>query len=137
MSSNGDPSSGYRVTFGSFIYNIGVWSKIINFILKYNLLFFLNIHLGTSAAALLYAGITARLMNIYGVGQVQKDFANGGYYKTLTFNDITSGSNGKYNAGTGWDAVTGLGSFKSYKQSSSNPTTTPAKTSTKCVYVCS
>ncbi len=49
----------------------------------------------------LYAGITARLMNINGVAQVQKDFANGGYYKTLSFHGITSGSNGGYTAEMG------------------------------------
>jgi subtilase family serine protease len=32
--------------------------------------------------------------------------------QTTYFNDITSGSNGTYNAGPGWDAVTGWGSMK-------------------------
>ena len=80
-------------------------------------------------------------MSIYGVTQVQNDFANGGYYKTLSFHDITSGSNGGYNAGTGWDAVTGMGSFAKYTPSSNNPTTrTPSSStssgSSKCSFVC-
>jgi len=57
-------------------------------------------------------------MNIYGVAQVQKDFANGSYYKTLSFRDITSGSNGGYSAHKGWDPVTGMGSFLKYTPSS-------------------
>ena len=58
-------------------------------------------------------------MNIYGVAQVQKDFANGGYYKTLSFRDVTSGSNRNYTASFGWDPVTGMGSFAKYTPSSS------------------
>lgn len=65
----------------------------------------------------MYAGITARLMKIYGVAQVQNDFKNGGYYKTLSFHDITSGTNGGQNASRGWDAVTGMGSFAKYTPS--------------------
>ncbi len=53
-------------------------------------------------------------MNIYGVNQVKADFANGGYYKTFSFNDITSGSNGGFNASVSWDAVTGMGSLAKY-----------------------
>jgi kumamolisin len=32
------------------------------------------------------------------------------YSASSTFRDITSGNNGKYSAGPGWDACTGLGS---------------------------
>ena len=53
-------------------------------------------------------------MNIYGVNQVKADFANGGYYKTFSFNDIKSGSNGAFNASVSWDAVTGMGSLAKY-----------------------
>ena len=53
-------------------------------------------------------------MNIHGVNQVKTDFANGGYYKTFSFNDITSGCNGGFNASFSWDAVTGMGSFAAY-----------------------
>ena len=56
-------------------------------------------------------------MSIYGVKQIQNDFANGGYYKTLSLRDITSGSNGGYSADIGWDPVTGLGSFLRYTPS--------------------
>ena len=69
---------------------------------------------GTSCAASLYAAITARLINIHDVSQVQKDLANGGYNKTLSFHDITSDSNGDYTAGPGWDRVMGMGSFAKY-----------------------
>ncbi|HEY3997773.1 MAG TPA: peptidase S53, partial [Candidatus Xenobia bacterium] len=38
-------------------------------------------------------------------------FLNPFYYKNPgAFNDITQGTNGNFNAGPGWDAVTGLGS---------------------------
>ena len=68
-------------------------------------------------------------MKIYGVAQVQKDFQNGGYYKTLSFHDIKSGSNGPYSTSTGWDAVTGMGSFVKYTPSSNSPTTTTSPSS--------
>jgi len=65
---------------------------------------------GTSAVAPLWAGLLA-LIN-------QKLGANVGYVNPLlystaagaTFHDITSGNNGDYSAGPGWDACTGLGS---------------------------
>jgi kumamolisin len=66
---------------------------------------------GTSAVAPLWAGLIA-LMNqhlghpvgylnplIYGLPSTAK-----------AFRDITSGNNGVYQAGAGWDACTGLGS---------------------------
>ena len=59
----------------------------------------------------LYAALTARLMQINGIATVQAKFKNGGYYTYLNFNDITSGSSDCYKVGTGWDPVTGLGSF--------------------------
>jgi kumamolisin len=66
---------------------------------------------GTSAVAPLWAGLIALLNQ--GLGQpvgylnpllYQKVAAGGG------FNDITSGNNGAYSAGPGWDACTGFGS---------------------------
>jgi kumamolisin len=65
---------------------------------------------GTSAVAPLWAGLIA-LMN-------QSLGKNVGYVNSLlysakaaaTFHDITSGNNGNYVAGPGWDACTGLGS---------------------------
>jgi kumamolisin len=65
---------------------------------------------GTSAVAPLWAGLLALINQSLGT--------NVGYINPLlysakvepTFHDITSGSNGDYSAGPGWDACTGLGS---------------------------
>jgi kumamolisin len=65
---------------------------------------------GTSAVTPLWAGLFALINQSLG--------ANVGYVNPLlytateeaTFHDITSGSNGGYSAGPGWDACTGLGS---------------------------
>jgi kumamolisin len=65
---------------------------------------------GTSAVAPLWAGLFALINQSLGT--------NVGYVNALlysaneeaTFNDITSGNNGAYSAGTGWDPCTGLGS---------------------------
>ena len=65
---------------------------------------------GTSAVAPLWAGLLARINQSLG--------KNVGYVNPLlyaaksaaTFHDITSGTNGTYSAGPGWDACTGLGS---------------------------
>jgi kumamolisin len=65
---------------------------------------------GTSAVAPLWAGLVALLNERLGhpVG-----FLNPSLYGPVTaaggFNDITSGSNGAYSAGPGWDPCTGLG----------------------------
>ncbi len=64
---------------------------------------------GTSAVAPLWAGLLARINQSLG--------KNVGYLNPLlytknveaTLHDITSGSNGTYSAGPGWDACTGLG----------------------------
>lgn len=64
---------------------------------------------GTSAVAPLWAGLFARINQSLGT--------NLGYVNPLiytakaeaTFHDITSGNNGVYSAGPGWDACTGLG----------------------------
>jgi kumamolisin len=65
---------------------------------------------GTSAVAPLWAGLVALLNQALGknVG-----FLNPSLYSlngTPAFRDITSGSNGDYSAGPGWDPCTGLGS---------------------------
>ncbi len=65
---------------------------------------------GTSAVAPLWAALLARMNESLGksVG-----FLNPMLYSTKakpTFHDITSGSNGGYSAGHGWDPCTGLGS---------------------------
>jgi kumamolisin len=65
---------------------------------------------GTSAVAPLFAALFARLNQ-----QAPKPlgFVNATLYANPTaFNDITSGNNGAYAAGPGWDACTGLGSPK-------------------------
>ena len=66
---------------------------------------------GTSAVAPLWAGLVALINHSIGkpVG-----FINPLLYQNAStagdFHDITSGSNGAYQAGPGWDACTGLGS---------------------------
>ncbi len=75
---------------------------------------------GTSAAAPLWAALTARVNQLRSSeGFNPLGFANptiyslasGSSYNTL-FNDITSGNNGYYSAGTGYDNASGWGSFK-------------------------
>ena len=66
---------------------------------------------GTSAVAPLWAGLIALINESVGkpVGLINPLL----YQNASTagdFNDITSGSNGAYSAGPGWDACTGLGS---------------------------
>jgi kumamolisin len=86
VSGNADPQSGYEVIVDGMDGAIG----------------------GTSAVAPLYAGLTALLGQ--GAGG-DLGFLNPFYYKNPgAFNDITQGTNGNFNAGPGWDAVTGLGS---------------------------
>jgi kumamolisin len=66
---------------------------------------------GTSAVAPLWAGLIALVNQSIGkpVG-----FINPLLYQDAStaddFNDITTGDNGAYSAGPGWDACTGLGS---------------------------
>lgn len=65
---------------------------------------------GTSAVAPLWAGLVARINQSLG-GKV--GYLNPSLYSPTeagTFHDITSGSNGGYSAGPGWDPCTGLGS---------------------------
>jgi kumamolisin len=63
---------------------------------------------GTSAVAPLWAGLFALINQAFGknMGYVNPFL----YSAKAAFNDITSGSNGTYSAGPGWDACTGLGS---------------------------
>ncbi len=100
----------------------------------FKILFKNMIQKGTSAVSPLFAALTIRIMSIYGINKVQQDFQNGGYYRMLSFRDITTGNNGAYSAGVGWDAVTGMGSFANYlaqtTSSSSNPTSTSSTTTT-------
>jgi kumamolisin len=69
---------------------------------------------GTSAVAPLFAGLTALINEARSSkGQQPLGFANTLFYQNpQAFNDITSGNNGAFSAGPGWDATTGLGSPK-------------------------
>ena len=90
VAGNADPASGYQLILGG--QSIGVWG-------------------GTSAVAPLYAGLVAVLNAALGE---PLGFLNDNLYTfegPYVFDDVTSGSNGGYNAGPGWDAVTGLGSI--------------------------
>ena len=85
---NADPQTGYSIRVDGADQTIG----------------------GTSAVAPLWAGLIARLNQALGapLGFVQPRL-----YPLLGrpgFHDITSGNNGSYSAGPGWDACTGLGS---------------------------
>ena len=63
---------------------------------------------GTSAVAPLWAGLIARINSTKGspVGLINPQL----YAAPSSLNDITTGNNGAYAAGRGWDACTGLGS---------------------------
>jgi kumamolisin len=69
---------------------------------------------GTSAVAPLWAALISRLAQSTGksFGLIQPQLYAGVTAGTAApgFHDITSGSNGAYSAGPGWDACTGLGS---------------------------
>lgn len=63
---------------------------------------------GTSAVAPLWAGLIALINQQRGT---PAGFVNPTLYSTPgAFHDITSGNNGSFSAGPGWDACTGLGS---------------------------
>ena len=92
VSGNADPNTGYNVRSGGQNSVVG----------------------GTSAVAPLWAGLFALINQKLGKAA---GFANPTLYSlpgypgpNAAIRDITSGSNGAYSAGTGWDAVTGLGS---------------------------
>lgn len=69
---------------------------------------------GTSAVAPLWAALLARLAQGTGrnLGLVHTQLYQGVRAGTAQrgFHDVTSGNNGSYHAGPGWDATTGLGS---------------------------
>jgi kumamolisin len=64
---------------------------------------------GTSAVAPLWAALVALLNE---KNKKPAGFINPALYKAkaAAFNDVTTGNNGAYSAGPGWDACTGLGS---------------------------
>ncbi|MFH5877488.1 hypothetical protein [Arthrobacter sp. NA-172] len=67
---------------------------------------------GTSAVAPLWAALIARLAQATNkrFGLIQPLLYQNGTQPASGFHDITTGSNGSYHAGTGWDPCTGLGS---------------------------
>lgn len=88
VSGNADPTTGYQVRVDGENTVIG----------------------GTSAVAPLWAGLLT-VINASRGGTV--GFINSTLYaanESSAFHDITSGTNGAFNAGPGWDACTGLGS---------------------------
>jgi kumamolisin len=87
VSADADPATGYRIRADGTDQTVG----------------------GTSAAAPLWAGLVALLNQSLGA---PLGFAQPRLYPLLgtpAFHDITSGDNGSYSAGPGWDACTGLG----------------------------
>ena len=92
VSGDADPLTGYRVLVDGAPEVIG----------------------GTSAVAPLWAGLLARLVQATGqpFGLIQPALYAGVSpgVAVAGFRDITSGNNGSYSAGPGWDACTGLGS---------------------------
>ena len=92
VAGNGDPTTGYQIYSGGQAQVVG----------------------GTSAVAPLWAALVSRLAEATGqrFGLIQPTL-----YAGVTpgasvpgFRDITSGNNGAYAAGPGWDACSGLGS---------------------------
>ncbi|HEY3607044.1 MAG TPA: S53 family peptidase, partial [Pseudonocardiaceae bacterium] len=93
VSSNADPNTGYA------IFSAGQW----------------QVFGGTSCAAPMWAGFTALYDGNRGVrlgngNPLFYSIGNGPSYGSA-FQDITSGSNGGFNAGPGYDAVTGWGTY--------------------------
>ncbi|WP_321855326.1 S53 family peptidase [Paraburkholderia tropica] len=85
VAGDADPASGYAVHIGGADTVVG----------------------GTSAVAPLWAALIARINATNGKAA---GFVNAKLYaQPGAFNDITSGNNGDYTAGPGWDACTGLG----------------------------
>ena len=94
---NADPGSGYAVFVGGSWWQVG----------------------GTSAAAPLWAGLTALVnQQRLSAGSGVFGFANPNLYllgtnnaNQVAYKDITSGNNGYYSAGPGYDNATGWGSY--------------------------
>jgi kumamolisin len=71
-----------------------------------------NVTGGTSAVAPLYAGLFALINELLvKQGKPRAGYVHPALYRNpQAFRDITSGNNGAFSAGPGWDATTGLGS---------------------------
>jgi kumamolisin len=92
VAGNADPVTGYQIYSGGRAQVVG----------------------GTSAVAPLWAALVSRLAEATGkrFGLLQTSLYAGVTPGTAVpgFHDITSGNNGDYAAGPGWDACSGLGS---------------------------
>src|SRR5579862_586253 len=90
VSGDADPATGYEVQVDGSSLSVG----------------------GTSAVAPLWAGLLALINQSAGkaVGYLNPTHYQTVAGKATSFRDITSGNNGDYKAGTGWDACTGWGS---------------------------
>ena len=69
---------------------------------------------GTSLSAPLFTGFYTRIQAAHGnaLGFPASTLYSGAASNPSWFHDVTSGSNGGYSAGTGWDYVTGYGSLQ-------------------------
>src|SRR5438309_11464788 len=90
---------------------------------------------GTSDAAPQWAGLAAGLAQQSGGPLGNPGALLYGLCGTAALHDVTSGSNGDYSAGVGYDLVTGLGSFDARNLlaaagPTSPPTTSPSTTTT-------
>ena len=92
VAGNADPTTGYQIYSGGKAQVVG----------------------GTSAVAPLWAALVSRLAEATGqrFGLIQPALYAGATpgADVAGFRDITSGNNGAYTAGPGWDACSGLGS---------------------------
>ena len=92
VAGNADPQTGYQIYSGGQAQVVG----------------------GTSAVAPLWAALVARLAEAtgqrFGLLQALLYLGVAPGSDVTGFRDITSGNNGAYSAGPGWDACTGLGS---------------------------
>jgi kumamolisin len=90
VAGDADPETGYKVTADGSSFTVG----------------------GTSAVAPLWAGLLTLVNQDAGkaVGYINPNLYQSVATSSGTFNDITSGNNGDYSAGPGWDACSGWGS---------------------------
>jgi len=90
VAGDADPATGYQVQVDGSSFTVG----------------------GTSAVAPLWAGLIALFNQSLGnpVGYLNPNLYQTIAGKTGAFRDITSGNNGDFKAGAGWDACTGWGS---------------------------
>ena len=90
IAGNADPTSGYMLILNGA--STGPWG-------------------GTSAVAPLYAGLVALLNATLSEPLGYLNYNLYAFAGPYVYDDVTSGSNGGYNAGPGWDAATGWGSI--------------------------